>query len=117
MEDAPALESTRRWQGLFMALLVPLASGFLSWFSSYVLQGARLTNLESAFAAHVMEGHDTREKYDAQLLSLHAEQGSMKLEAEKRLTRLEDGVSEVKGLLQHLDGRLSGVTTAKGHSP
>lgn len=110
-EPSP-IEVTKRWIAL-VALCVGLGSGFLSWFSSFVLLGARTTANESAITA---QAADSRELH-TEVQALIQRMDKADLNNDHRLTQLEDGLNELRGIAQHIDGRLSGsVEPARGRA-
>ena len=109
MAGESAVEITKRWLSL-VVLGVGLCSGFLSWFASFVLQGARISALETGVAAHFADYQKTQDKRDVQIDAISVRLNIQEINS----VRTQDGLAELKGMIQHLDGRLSGVTTAKG---
>lgn len=91
--------------------------------SSFISMGLVCTLLSGAFNFGVttmrnQAEHAQEERVEAdhatRIAALEAAMVALKLEEATRLTKLEDGVAAVEKQLAHIDGRLSGVVSAKG---
>jgi hypothetical protein len=92
--DGPA-EVTRKWLGIVISI-VGLSSGFLSWFSSYVMQGARLNALEA-----VQSDNRTRiQEAQTAITAIRLETSTHNARSDEQLTHVVETLAEVRGMLQ-----------------
>lgn len=87
--------------------------------SSFISMGLVCTLLSAAFNVgvtwmRIQAMEHAQVELAGRVAAVEAAVVGIKLDEATRLTKLEDGVAAVEKQLAHIDGRLSGVVSAKG---